>query len=67
MIQKIAVLAVSALAIVSPSTAQEAVGSSTASTSWVAPRTPLGHPDLQGIWDTASGPRSGLVQCRLSS
>lgn len=26
-----------------------------ASKSWVAPRTPWGHPDLQGIWDTASG------------
>jgi hypothetical protein len=22
---------------------------------WVTPRTPWGHPDLQGIWDTASG------------
>ena len=22
---------------------------------WVAPRTSWGHPDLQGIWDTASG------------
>jgi len=26
-----------------------------ASKSWVAPKTPWGHPDLQGIWDTASG------------
>jgi hypothetical protein len=24
-------------------------------TEWVAPRTAWGHPDLQGIWDTASG------------
>ena len=22
---------------------------------WVTPRTPWGHPDLQGVWDTASG------------
>lgn len=55
MIQKVAVLAASVLAIVSPSNAQEAVGPRTTSTSWVAPRTPWGHPDLQGIWDTASG------------
>ena len=32
------------------SSAQEGSGQK-----WVAPRTPWGHPDLQGIWDTASG------------
>jgi hypothetical protein len=32
------------------SSAQQSVGKR-----WVTPRTPWGHPDLQGIWDTASG------------
>lgn len=38
---------------------QEGAGSGSASSNggnrWVAPRTSWGHPDLQGIWDTASG------------
>jgi hypothetical protein len=62
--RKLWVLAGLLLAIVSLTNAttsraadqQEGESSRTGSGSkWVAPRTPWGHPDLQGIWDTASG------------
>jgi len=55
MTQKIAVLLALIAALASVPQAQEGAGSTGGSKSWVTPRTPWGHPDLQGIWDTASG------------
>ena len=55
MTKKIGVLAALLLAMVNLSNAQQAARARTGATSWVTPRTPWGHPDLQGIWDTASG------------
>lgn len=35
-----------------PATAQEVSADSEAADQWTVPRTPWGHPDLQGIWDS---------------
>jgi hypothetical protein len=60
--KSICAAAVCAIALLSDGTFSVAEGgqenksaSPAGSSSWVAPRTPWGHPDLQGIWDTATG------------
>lgn len=55
MARKLGVLAALLLVFVGLLRGQEGATPRAASKSWTAPRTPWGHPDLQGIWDTASG------------
>ncbi len=49
-------LAIAAASLAAPVAGQtlRAAAKTKAATSWSAPRTPWGHPDLQGIWDFAT-------------
>jgi hypothetical protein len=55
MMLRLGLMVASLLTMAGLAHAQEGADSRSTSKPWSAPRTPWGHPDLQGIWDTASG------------